>query len=547
MWTCCSTAQIVCPCLVSEKEPRKEQFLNAQDCARVAEPYPLSFVAENTENPTRVAEGNFRDSRADLRAIATPQNAHPVDLKKLLVMRTKFSDLKASSSHRKSNSFLPSRDTSAVALESLLLVSPTPSSERENLFNRVLSELTCHSTVGVIRLYVNQEQPVYKLGLLHFIRFGLEVIFKSFGVRVLKTDDERIFLVSTSSASVLKATLAALRFCTTFSNNYNSLQVYLSAGIDTGEILLVPEDFYGDPVNTASKLGEDNACAGEVSVSRRSLADAAGSSVEFLGKIDIEFRTVSISGVEIEYGQLSTVSEELFHRYISDLPLPSPEDVHHYARFALMSPLARSVALRCIELLPLQLLNASYRHLSVRRVECELSRRVTLLQSDLSGFTRLTRKYGIMHFLSLVMRCRYFYAECLDRYGGKILKYDGDNVITIFDSPVEAAFLVSALVRKINAYNKQLDEDYQVRIKFGMAVGKVLIASKDIIGEAWDECCTLGEDLAKVGEVLVTKQVRGELLADPQFSEQLDSVSFDERPGVPLDKRTLHFYNMRFS
>jgi len=46
-------------------------------------------------------------------------------------------------------------------------------------------------------------------------------------------------------------------------------QVHVSAGIDHGALLLDEADFFGDPVNMASKLGEDTARAKEVLTTKR--------------------------------------------------------------------------------------------------------------------------------------------------------------------------------------------------------------------------------------------------------------------------------------
>ena len=49
----------------------------------------------------------------------------------------------------------------------------------------------------------------------------------------------------------------------------------LSAGIDVGPVLRVPGDLWGDAVNTASKLGEDLAGAGETILSSRAAGQCA--------------------------------------------------------------------------------------------------------------------------------------------------------------------------------------------------------------------------------------------------------------------------------
>lgn len=73
--------------------------------------------------------------------------------------------------------------------------------------------------------------------------------------------------------------------------------IYLSVGIDYGELLLVgDEDFYGDPVNTASKLGEDLAIKGETLVTERALSRTE---VELSERV--ERMVARISDIEISY------------------------------------------------------------------------------------------------------------------------------------------------------------------------------------------------------------------------------------------------------
>ena len=73
--------------------------------------------------------------------------------------------------------------------------------------------------------------------------------------------------------------------------------IFLSVGIDYGELLLVDNvDFYGDPVNTASKLGEDLAIKGETLVTERALHRSDISVNE-----NVERMVARISDIEISY------------------------------------------------------------------------------------------------------------------------------------------------------------------------------------------------------------------------------------------------------
>ena len=74
----------------------------------------------------------------------------------------------------------------------------------------------------------------------------------------------------------------------------------MSVGIDFGRVLLIDElDFFGDPVNTASKLGEDLAIKAETLVTERALRTA-----EFTVPENVERMVARMSDIEIRYVRL---------------------------------------------------------------------------------------------------------------------------------------------------------------------------------------------------------------------------------------------------
>ena len=76
--------------------------------------------------------------------------------------------------------------------------------------------------------------------------------------------------------------------------------IYVSVGIDYGRVLLVDDvEFFGDPVNTASKLGEDLGVRAETLITDRAIAQA-----EFELPELAERRVARISDIEIAYSRL---------------------------------------------------------------------------------------------------------------------------------------------------------------------------------------------------------------------------------------------------
>jgi class 3 adenylate cyclase len=85
-----------------------------------------------------------------------------------------------------------------------------------------------------------------------------------------------------------------------------SEQIYLSIGIDYGRVLLIGDtEFFGDPVNTASKLGEDLAIKAETLITRRALERATLTIPE-----TAEHMVARISDIEIRYVRLPMTEVE---------------------------------------------------------------------------------------------------------------------------------------------------------------------------------------------------------------------------------------------
>ena len=83
------------------------------------------------------------------------------------------------------------------------------------------------------------------------------------------------------------------------SNDKHSIaeQIYVSVGIDHGRVLLIGDkDYYGDPVNTASKLGEDLAIKAETLVTERAIEQS-----NFEVPETAERMVARISDIEIQY------------------------------------------------------------------------------------------------------------------------------------------------------------------------------------------------------------------------------------------------------
>ena len=125
---------------------------------------------------------------------------------------------------------------------------------------------------------------------------------------------------------------------------------------------------------------------------------------------------------------------------------------------------------------------------------------------DMSGFSMLTRKYGIVHYLSMVQRMQLTTEPIVKSYGGEMLKYDADNCFAVFPDPLSAVNAAIAMQHAFNAANILTSDDLDIHIACGIDYGKLLIIGHDdCFGDPVNRASKMGEDIAAAGEILITK------------------------------------------
>ena len=126
---------------------------------------------------------------------------------------------------------------------------------------------------------------------------------------------------------------------------------------------------------------------------------------------------------------------------------------------------------------------------------------------DMSGFSLLTRKYGIVHYLSMVRRMQLTTEPIVKSYGGSMIKYEADNCFAVFPDPLSAVNASVAMQHAFTASNLLTSDDLDIHISCGIDFGKLLvIASEDCFGDPVNRASKMGEDVAAAGEILITRE-----------------------------------------
>ena len=127
---------------------------------------------------------------------------------------------------------------------------------------------------------------------------------------------------------------------------------------------------------------------------------------------------------------------------------------------------------------------------------------------DSSGFTATTRRRGILHFLSLLIRSYQLTIPLVAEHGGSLIKNEADNLIAIFERPEQAVRCAVAIQDAHRRWNATAeDEADRLQVCIGVDFGAFLRLSDDVFGDAVNVAYKLGEDLAGRGEIVVTEPV----------------------------------------
>jgi adenylate cyclase len=138
------------------------------------------------------------------------------------------------------------------------------------------------------------------------------------------------------------------------------------------------------------------------------------------------------------------------------------------------------------------------------RAQFEQTRAILVL--DMCGFSRLTTKHGIVHYLSMIRRMQRVVLPRIEAQSGRVMKTEADNVFGVFDDVPHAVAAGRSVLSELADQNRNLPEDWDVHVGIGIGYGPLLmVGDHDAYGTEMNYASKLGEDLAEAGDLLLTE------------------------------------------
>jgi adenylate cyclase len=135
-----------------------------------------------------------------------------------------------------------------------------------------------------------------------------------------------------------------------------------------------------------------------------------------------------------------------------------------------------------------------------------------VLVADMSGFSELCERHGIVHFLSMVTRMQATAEPIIAKYDGAVVKFEADNCYATFNSVDGALRAALELNAAFHAANEATPDELDIKIACGIDYGQILVVpGRDFYGHSVNRACKLGEDVAVAGEILITAEAATKL------------------------------------
>jgi class 3 adenylate cyclase len=167
---------------------------------------------------------------------------------------------------------------------------------------------------------------------------------------------------------------------------------------------------------------------------------------------------------------------------------------------------------------------------SLAEIDGEIWRRFgrtgAVLVLDMCGFSRLTMRYGITHFLAMIRRLGIIVRPVIAAAGGRVVKAEADNLFATFDDVPQALAAARAIHRSLDTANSFLPEDWDLHAGIGIGYGPLLlIGAHDLFGSEMNLASKLGEDVAGRGEILLSAAARARVASETDVTQIALQVS----------------------
>lgn len=158
-----------------------------------------------------------------------------------------------------------------------------------------------------------------------------------------------------------------------------------------------------------------------------------------------------------------------------------------------------------------------------------VTRNLTILLTDIKGFTDKTSHQSRLEIQSLLDEHKSIVLPLLESKGGKLVKTIGDAFLMVYESPTDAVLAGVAVQEALTLRNSGRPAAERIEVRIAINSGEVNLSDNDIFGEPVNITARI-EGVAEAGEVFFTEAV---YLAMNKTEVPSSEVGLLQLKGIP--------------
>jgi class 3 adenylate cyclase len=144
-----------------------------------------------------------------------------------------------------------------------------------------------------------------------------------------------------------------------------------------------------------------------------------------------------------------------------------------------------------------------------------------IMFTDLAGFSRQVEKFGILHFLQIILEHKELLSPIIRKHDGVLIKVEADSLLVIFRRTAAAVKCAVEMQHLLARLNRKRPPETEILLCVGIGYGEMLrVGDHDVWGREVNAASKLGEDTAKAREILLTR-------AAVESAGSLDGITFE--------------------
>ncbi len=154
---------------------------------------------------------------------------------------------------------------------------------------------------------------------------------------------------------------------------------------------------------------------------------------------------------------------------------------------------------------------------------------LTILFSDIKGFTKLTSTTSRENLSNLLKQHENTLKPIIESFGGRVIKMIGDALLAVFDSPTNAVHCAIMMQITLREENEKKNPQFPIHIRIAINTGEVELKDGDVYGEAVNVASRL-ESITGTDEIYFTDSV---FLSMNRNEVATEKIGYKQFKGIP--------------